>query len=367
MTETIECAVVGAGVVGLAITRALAEKGHEVVVLESAETIGSGISSRNSEVIHAGIYYPKDSLKARFCVRGRKLIYDYLASHGIEHRRCGKLIVAADDRQVASLEDLKRRGEANGVDDLTLLDPAAVAELEPALRITGALLSPSTGILDSHSYMLSLRGDAEARGAAVALLSPVLGGHIEDTGIVLHVGGTEPMDLACSRVVNAAGLGAQKVGASLDGLPPETIPRQYISKGNYFHLTGRPPFQRLVYPVPDSASLGVHYTLDLGGQGKFGPDVQWIDEINYDVDPGRADAFYAAIRHYWPGLPDGTLQPGYAGIRPKLVGPGEPPADFVIQGPDVHGVTGLINLYGIESPGLTSSLAIGEAVAGMLQ
>jgi len=369
MTDAVDCAVIGAGVIGLAVARALALAGREVVVLEAAESIGTGISSRNSEVIHAGIYYPKGSLKARFCVQGRKLLYRYCADHGIEHRRCGKFIVAATEEEIPALDDLRARGEANGVEDLEMLDRGTIERLEPALKAAAVLHSPVTGILDSHAYMLSLQGDAEAAGTMFAYHSPVQGGRIGDDHIVLDVGGNEPMDLACHKVVNAAGLGAQNVAKALAGLPATTIPRQHLAKGNYFHLTGKPPFSRLVYPVPapHSASLGVHYTLDLGGQAKFGPDVEWTDTINFDVDPSRGDSFYAAIRRYWPGLPDGTLQPGYAGVRPKLQARGEPVADFVIHGPEVHGIPGLINLYGIESPGLTSSLAIAGAVAGMLE
>jgi L-2-hydroxyglutarate oxidase LhgO len=369
MTDAVDCAVIGAGVIGLAVARALALRGREVVVLEVAETIGTGISSRNSEVIHAGIYYPKDSLKARFCVQGRKLLYRYCADHGIEHRRCGKLIVAENESQMPALDDLRARGEANGVEGLQRLDRRAVERMEPALKAAAVLHSPVTGIVDSHAYMLSLQGDAEAAGTMIAFHSPVEGGRIDNGQIILGVGGGEPMNLACRTVVNAAGLGAQNVAKALAGLPAATIPRQHLAKGNYFHLTGKPPFTRLIYPVPDthSASLGVHYTLDLGGQAKFGPDVEWIDAIDFDVDPGRGDAFYAAVRRYWPDLADGALQPGYAGVRPKLQARGEAPADFVIQGPDVHGIPGLINLYGIESPGLTSSLAIADAVAGMLE
>ena len=370
MADTIDCAVIGAGVIGLAVARALALKGREVVVVEAAKTIGTGASSRNSEVIHAGIYYPTESLKARLCVKGRQLLYAYCAAHGIEHRRCGKLIVATEDSQIPALEDLRARARANGVADLEWLDRDRVSALEPALHAVAALLSPSSGIVDSHAFMLALQGDAEAAGAVIAFLSPVTGGRIAagngDARVVIEVGGAEPATLACRSLVNCAGLGAQAVSASIDGVPAATIPRRHLAKGNYFYLSARAPFERLIYPLPMPASLGLHYTLDLSGQGRFGPDVEWVDDIDYTVDPGRAASFYAAIRKYWPALEDDALRPGYAGVRPKIQVPGQPPADFVIQGPAVHGIPGLVALYGIESPGLTSSLAIAEEVAGML-
>ena len=367
MTETVECAVIGAGAIGLAAARALALRGREVVVLEAADTIGSGTSSRNSEVIHAGIYYPRDSLKARLCVAGRRMLYRYCETHGIAHTRCGKLIVATDDAQLPALADVRRRAEDNGVDDLVLLDRDRTLELEPALWAVGALFSPSTGTVDSHGLMLAYLGDAEAAAAAVAFLSPVLGGSAEDGTIRLRVGGIEPIELRCRSVVNAAGLAAQDMAAAIAGVAPESIPRRYLAKGTYFILAGRSPFSRLIYPVPEKSGLGVHATVDLAGEARFGPDVEWVERIDYDVDAGRAERFYRAIRTYWPGLADGALRPGYAGIRPKLQAPGEPAADFVIQGPEAHGVNGLINLYGIESPGLTASLAIAELVADRLE
>ena len=370
MADTIDCAVIGSGVIGLAVARALALKGREVVVVEAAATIGTGASSRNSEVIHAGIYYPKDSLKARLCVKGRQLLYAYCAAHGIEHRRCGKLIVATEESQIPALEDLRARAGANGVVDLEWLDRDGVSALEPALHAVAALLSPSSGIVDSHAFLLALQGDAEAAGAVIAFLSPVTGGRIAGGNggarVVIEVGGAEPATLACRTLVNCAGLGAQAVSAAIEGVPAATIPRRYLAKGNYFYLSASPPFERLIYPLPLPASLGLHYTLDLSGQGRFGPDVEWVDEIDYAVDPGRAASFYAAIREYWPALEDDALRPGYAGVRPKIQAPGQPPADFVIQDAGVHGVRGLVALYGIESPGLTSSLAIAEEVAAML-
>jgi L-2-hydroxyglutarate oxidase LhgO len=353
-------------VIGLAVARALARRRREVVVVEAAEAIGTGTSSRNSEVIHAGLYYPAGSLKATLCVRGRELLYRYLEDHGVDHQRCGKLVVACEANEVADLRALQGKATANGVDDLRWLSAAEANALEPQLRCVAALLSPSTGILDSHGYMLSLEGEAEDHGAAIAPLSPVTGGEVRVNGIRLEVGGSATTTLACRHVINCAGLEAQRVAASIRGVPAVTIPPLHYAKGNYFSLAGRAPFRRLIYPVPGPASLGTHYTLDFGGQGRFGPDVEWVERIDYDVDPARAENFYAAIRKYWPDIPDGCLQPTYSGIRPKLQAPGEPARDFVIQGPEVHGVAGLINLYGIESPGLTASLAIADVVAERL-
>jgi len=366
MTESMDCAVIGAGVIGLAVARALAMAGREVVVLEAEDAIGTATSSRNSEVIHAGLYYAQDSLKARLCVRGRELLYAYLAEHGIDHERCGKLVVATDESEVEALRVVADKARANGVDDITWLTADAARAMEPALHCVAAFHSPSTGILDSHGYMLSLQGDAEAHGAAVAFLSPVIGGRADADGITLDVGGTEVMALRCRTVVNCAGLGAQALARSIRGIPAEAIPPLHYAKGNYFQLSGRAPFSRLVYPVPGPAGLGVHFTRDLGGQGRFGPDVEWIDAIDYRVDADRARQFYAAIRRYWPDLADDALQPDYSGIRPKIQAPGEPPGDFVVQGPETHGIGGLVNLFGIESPGLTASLAIAEEVMDRL-
>ncbi len=367
MTDKVECAVVGAGVVGLAAARALALAGHEVVILESAGAIGSGISSRSSEVIHGGMYYPTEGLKARFCVQGNRMLRRYLAERGLPHRMVGKLIVATDAAEEQKLQAILENGRRNGVDGLAPISLAEVRQLEPALVCTSALLSPSTGILDSHAYMLSLQGDAEANGAVLALKSPVLGGEVTGNGIALAVGGDQPDRLLCRRLVNAAGLGANRLAASIEGLAAASVPQLHLCKGNYFMLSGRQPFGRLVYPIPESAGIGVHYTVDMAGQGRFGPDVEWIERENYEVDPGRADGFYGVIRRYWPGLPDGALRPGYAGVRPKIQAPGEPARDFLVQGPADHGVPGLVNLYGIESPGLTASLAIAEYVRELLQ
>ncbi|WP_076998874.1 NAD(P)/FAD-dependent oxidoreductase [Variovorax sp. KK3] len=363
--DEFDCAVIGAGVVGLAVARALALAGREVIVLEAEGAIGTGTSSRNSEVIHAGIYYAKHSLKARLCVEGKQLLYEYLDQRSLPFRRCGKLIVATSQPQVRQLEGIAAKARANGVDDLTFLTRDEARALEPQLECKRALLSPSTGIVDSHALMLSLQGDLEGAGGVLALKSGVARARCTNSAIVLTAeDGTE---LRCRSVVNAAGLGAPALARRFEGLSASAIPQDHFAKGNYFILAGRAPFSRLIYPVPEAAGLGVHLTLDLGGQAKFGPDVQWVDSADdLVVDPGRGDAFYAEVRKYWPALADGALAPGYAGIRPKISGPGEPAADFLIEGPEAHGVAGLVNLFGIESPGLTSSLAIGRRVASLL-
>lgn len=368
MSDRVQCVVVGAGVVGLAVARRLAMQAIEVVVLEAADAIGTETSSRNSEVIHAGIYYAKDSLKARLCVAGKHALYDYCASHGVPHVRCGKLIVATSDDEIAVLEGIKQRAAANGVGDLYFVDAAEARRLEPELRCTAALMSPSTGVIDSHGLMLAYQGDAEDHGAMIAFMSRIAGGQITGDGIDIRVTDDQGNEtrLACDLLINSAGLHAQNVARSIDGIPPESVPAQYFCKGSYFSLLGRQPFGRLIYPVPASASLGVHVTVDLAGQVRFGPDQEWIDGIDYDVDPARADVFYDAVRRYYPDLADGALQPAYSGVRPKLQAPGEPAADFVVQGSEAHGVDGLVNLYGIESPGLTSSLAIADVVANKL-
>jgi len=363
--ESVDCVVIGAGVVGLAVARALALAGREVIVVEAAEGIGTETSSRNSEVIHAGIYYPKGSLMAETCVAGRRLLYAYCAEHGVPHLNCGKLIVATNPQESELLASIKGRAEANGVEGMRFLSGAEAMALEPNLHCTAALLSPATGIVDSHSYMLALQGDAESRGAMLAFHSPVAKGRATDQGIELEVGGAEPMRLRCRLVINSAGLHAPTLARKIEGMPSEHIPTAYYAKGNYFTLAGRSPFSRLIYPVPVPGGLGVHITVDLGGQAKFGPDVEWIPGIEYTVDPHRADKFYAAVRKYWPALKDGALQPGYAGIRPKIVPPGAPAQDFTIQGPAEHGVPGLIHLFGIESPGLTASLALAEKVRAL--
>jgi len=374
--EDVDAVVVGAGVVGLAVARALAQAGREVLILEAETAFGTGVSARNSEVIHAGIYYPTGSRKARWCVRGRRLLYEFCARHGVAHRRCGKLIVASDDAELAALDALAATARANGLaggdddDALQRLSAAEAQALEPALQCVGALLSPATGIVDSHGLMLALLGEAEAAGATLAVAAPVTGGRVTPAGIELDVGGEQPMGLRARTVVNAAALGAVALARGLQGLDPHHVPGAWLAKGCYFTLPGRAPFSRLVYPAPGAhggaGHLGVHLTLDLGGQARFGPSFEWVDAPDYTVDAAGADAFYAEVRRYWPGLPDGVLQPGYAGLRPKITGPGDPAADFRVDGPAVHGVPGLVNLFGIESPGLTSSLAIAEAVCAAL-
>jgi L-2-hydroxyglutarate oxidase LhgO len=360
--ESVECLVVGAGVIGLAVARAFARVGREVIVVEGESGIGAGVSSRNSEVIHAGIYYPPGLVKTRLCVDGKAMLYAFCQEFGVAHKRCGKLLVAANAGEVDKLAALKTQAEANGVADLIWLSGADARALEPALVAHRALLSPSTGIVDSHAFMLALRGDAEAHGAIIAFETPVLGGQVAERGLVIETGGSTPMRIAAHRVVNAAGLGAQALARSITGIPAETIPPLHLAKGNYFSLSGRSPFSRLIYPMPTPGGLGVHLTLDLAGQAKFGPDVEWVDAINYDVDPRRAGSFYAAIRTYWPDLPEGALQPAYAGVRPKIARPGGSTTDFLLQTENDHGVKGLINLFGIESPGLTASLAIADWV-----
>lgn len=364
--DEIECVVIGAGVVGLAVARALAARGHEVIVLEAADAIGTGTSSRNSEVIHAGLYYPRGSLKATLCVRGREMLYEYCASHNVPHRRCGKLLVATARDQIAQLEGILARGRENGVFDLTRISAAEAQALEPALECVEAVYSPQTGIVDSHQLMLAYQGDAERDGAVIALQAPVESIDVERGGFVVHVGGEAPTDIRAARVINSAGLQANALARRIRGLDAHYVPPLYLARGNYFSVSGRAPFSRLIYPMPNEAGLGTHLTIDLGGQAKFGPDVEWVDAIGYDVDPHRADSFYAQIRTYWPSLADGALQPAYSGIRPKLSGPGEPAADFVIQGAAEHGVRGLVNLFGIESPGLTASLAIAQRVGEVL-
>ena len=364
--ERVDCVVIGAGVIGLAVARAAALAGRDVIVVEAALAIGTATSSRNSEVVHAGIYYPTGSLKARLCVAGRERLYAYCAEHGVAHRRCGKLIVATSDDQRGALEKLRLQAVRNGVADLYRIDLSAVAAMEPALRCVDALHSPSTGIVDSHQYMLALEGEARDAGTAFAFASPVTGGRVTQDGIELSIGGADATALIARSVVNCAGHAAQQVACSIAGVPRNSVPPAYLCKGSYFRLAGKTPFSRLIYPLPEAAGLGVHVTLDLAGRARFGPDTEWVDTIDYGVDPARAERFYPAIRRYWPDLEDGALLPDYAGVRPKVQAPHEPAQDFVIRGPRDHGVAGLVNLFGIESPGLTASLAIGEHVVGML-
>jgi L-2-hydroxyglutarate oxidase LhgO len=365
VSEHVDVVVIGAGVVGLAVARALALSGREVLVLESERGIGTGVSARNSEVIHGGLYYPPGSLKAKFCVEGNRMLYAYCAERGIGHERCGKLVVAAHTDQIPKLEQLQRTGTTNGMTDLRMLTGEEAMAMEPELTCAAALHSPSSGIVDTHALMLSLQGDAENAGAMVVFGSPVVGGKVTDDGVLIETGGDEPMTLLAKLVVNSASLHAQALAHTIDGFPTEHIPPSHYAKGNYFSISGRAPFSRLIYPVPEAAGLGVHLTIDMGHQARFGPDVEWVDTLDYEVDPQRADSFYAAIRTYWPALKDGALQPAYSGIRPKIQAPGEPAVDFMITGPAEHGVPGIIHLFGIESPGLTSCMAIADHVAGM--
>jgi len=361
--ESVDCVVIGAGVVGLAVARELSKTGREVIILESESLFGSVTSARNSEVIHAGIYYPANSLKAKLCVRGKELLYAYCREHHIQHQRCGKLIVATDEAQRETLASIKQRAHVNGVTDLRWMDAAAVSAVEPQIRALAALESPSTGIIDSHGFMLSLLGEAEANGAMLAYDAPVMTlQHNGDTTSVV-VGGDEPMQLQANSVINSAGLGAVGLAHTCRGLAAKHVPEQVLAKGSYFALAAVAPVSRLIYPVPEPGGLGVHITLDLAGRARFGPDVEWVEAIDYDVDASRADNFYDAIRRYWPELPDAVLQPEYAGMRPKIRYGDAIEPDFIVSAPKQHGLSGVVNLFGIESPGLTASLALAELVA----
>lgn len=364
-SDHLDSVVIGGGAIGLAIGRALALSGREVAVLESQDAIGSQTSSRNSEVIHAGIYYPTNSLKARLCVRGRELLYDFCEQRGVTAWKLGKLIVATDPAQEGELDALKRRAEANGVGDLELWGGAKARNDQPALACTAALFSPSSGVMDSHGFMLALLGDIENAGGFLSLSTEVAAIARHERGYLLTM--DDGYTLTCGLLVNAAGHAAPALTAGIEGVRGESIPRTWLAKGNYFRLSGKAPFTRLIYPVPEPGGLGVHITLDLGGQARFGPDVEWVEDFDYEVDPGRCAGFYAAIRNYWPALPDDSLVPDYAGIRPKIVGPGEPAGDFLFSDRADHGLPGLVALYGIESPGLTSALAIAEQVLERLE
>lgn len=366
MTD-IDAIIIGAGVIGLATARELSMRGLSVIILESGSEIGSATSSRNSEVIHAGLYYSAGSLKARLCVEGKERLYDFCRSHGVAHRRCGKLIVATSDDETPLVAALGERGKANGCDDLELIDAAHARSLEPSLACVSALLSPSTGIIDSHGYMLALLGEAQDHGAALALNAPFERAEAISNHFRVFVGGREPVSLTCRLLINSAGLVAPMVAQAIDGLPVQAIPQARFAKGSYFSLTGKSPFSRLIYPAPHAHGLGVHLTLDLAGQARFGPDVEWVESIDYAVDPRRMEGFGDAIRRYWPGLPEDRLVPAYSGIRPKISGPDDPAMDFRIDGPESHGLSGLVNLFGIESPGLTASLAIAAEVANRLE
>jgi L-2-hydroxyglutarate oxidase LhgO len=358
----IDCVVAGAGAIGLAIARELAQAGREVIVLEAGDAFGHGVSSRSSEVIHAGMYYTPGTLRAKLCVEGKWLLYEFMEKHNVAHKRCGKLIAATSEEEILILEGIMERAPVNGVDDLTLLDARQAVGLEPELFCHAAILSPSTGMMDSHGIMVALLGEAENAGATLVLKTPVTGGVVGGKQLQINVGGEEPMTIGCNLFINSTSLNAPAVAASLEGLAAEQVPTAYYGKGSYFSMSGKAPFSRLIYPCPMVGGLGVHLTVDVGGQARFGPDVEWVDAPDYQVDPARAEDFYACVRRYWPGLPDGALQPAYAGVRPKIVGPGSPTQDFRIDGPEQHGVPGLVNLFGMESPGLTSCMAIGRHV-----
>jgi L-2-hydroxyglutarate oxidase LhgO len=364
--DHIDTIIIGAGVVGLAIARRLAQDGREVLVLESETAPGTATSSRNSGVIHAGIYYRPGSLKARLCVKGREQLYTYATERGIPHRQCGKLIVATDDTQIAGLLEWENIATQNGVTGMRMLTPAEARAMEPEVFCTTALHVPVTGIIDVHAYILALEGDAEAAGAMIALQTSVVGGSITDDGFVLDIEGKAPSQISCKTLINAAGLGAQNFAQNLHGLDAATIPAQVLAKGNYFSLTGKQPFAMLIYPLPVLGSSGLHAFCDLGGRVRFGPDVEWVDKIDYSVDPARVTHFETAVRRYWPALPKGALQPDYCGIRPKIARASPYDSDFIVQTASTHRIRNLINLYGIESPGLTSSLALGDYVAGIL-
>ena len=358
--------VVGAGVIGLAVARAAALKGHEVVVAEAANALGTGISSRNSEVIHAGMYYATGTLRGRHCVAGRRLLYAYCASHGVPHRKAEKLIVATDAAEQKKVEGIHAQGLRNDVEGLRMIDGAEARAMEPELSCCAALLSPETGIIDAHAYMLALRGDLEDRGGRIAFNTPVERIARARSRWQVHFGGKEAGTITVDAVVNAGGLGAQAVARKTEGYPAERVPPIILCKGNYFSYAGKPVFTRLIYPVPVHGGIGIHITLDLAGRMRFGPDVEWVEKEDYAVDPARADSFYARIRSYWPGLPDNALMPAYSGIRPKTAGKNDPQQDFTIEGPAQHKLPGLIQLFGIESPGLTSSLSIADEVISYL-
>ncbi|MFN7281714.1 NAD(P)/FAD-dependent oxidoreductase [Brevundimonas sp.] len=367
MSFDFDATVVGAGAVGLACGRALAQRGLTVLVLEKNGHIGEGVSSRNSEVIHAGLYYPTGSLKAGFCVQGRRALYAFLDSHKIDYRRCGKLVVATEEAEVDRIEAIFHQATANGVEGLEHLTGAQARALEPGLNAHAAILSPESGVFASHGYMLALQGEIEDAGGSVVLSTPFERAEpLPDGGFRITAGGEGGATLTTRLLVTAPGLEAQAVAARIEGFPADRIPVRHLGKGVYFRLTGKAPFERLIYPPPIPGALGTHYRKDLGGQAVFGPDLTYVDNEDYSVDPAKADEFARYIRRFWPGLPDGALTPDYAGIRPKLHGHGESQPDFRLDSPEAHRLPGLIALFGIESPGLTSSLAIGEAVAERL-
>ncbi len=364
--DHVDCVVVGAGVVGLAIARDLARSGRQVLCLDAGEALGAGTSGRGSGVIHAGLYYAPGSLKARLCVAGRDLLYSFAEIHGVPHVRRGKLVVATSSAEDVELDRIAAGAAVNGVHDLRRIDGAEARGLEPSLRCSSALVSPSTGVIDAHALLEALRADAEEYGSVTAFQAPLDHAWAEDKGFVLEIGGAAPMRVSCRQLFNAAGHGAPELARAIDGLDARHAPKAFMAKGHYFRCIAPMPFARLVYPVPVPGGIGTHLTIDPAGTARFGPDVEWVDALNYDLDPSRVDSFVADIRRWWPDLPDGALVPDYAGIRPKIAGPGEPGRDFLIQGEAVHGIPGLVNLFGIESPGVTSCLAIAGYVADLL-
>ena len=374
--EQVDCVVIGAGVVGLAVAREMALQGRETILLEREAAFGTISSARNSEVIHAGIYYPKDSLKAKLCVQGNRLLYEYCRTHQVATQPYGKLIVASDDSQVNDLQAILYKAQNNGVPEIKIISGAQAITLEPQLQCAAAILSSSTGIVDSHGYMLSLLGGFEDAGGMVAYQSPLMSakpiGNNAEGGFELEIGGADGMHIQTKLLINCAGMSAPALAQKIAGLAKEQIPKAYFAKGNYFSLMGKSPFSHLIYPIPEPGGLGVHLTLDMGGQAKFGPDVEWLeidteDQIDYTVDQKRGEGFYAAVRRYWPGLKDGVLQPDYSGVRAKIVPPNAPAGDFCFDGPEHHNLQGLFNLYGFESPGLTSSLAIAKYLEGLIK
>lgn len=363
----VDAVVIGAGAVGLAAARKLALNGMSVIVLEREKRIGQGVSSRNSEVVHAGMYYPTGSLRAKLCVAGRRMLYPFLDAHNVGYEKCGKLIVATDESELPALEKIEKQAAVNGIEGMSRLTGEEARALEPEVRAVAALLSAETGVFDSHGYMLALQGELERHGGSIAFATPFEGATpLKGGGLLVRAGGDEPMELTTRYLVIAAGLGCQAAAARIEGFPEDKIPKLYYGKGNYFTIDQKAPFQMLVYPPPIPGALGTHYRRDLGGRAHFGPDLEWVDGEDYSLNPARAESFYAAVRKFWPSLKDGALVPDYVGIRPKIHGPGQPQPDFRIDGADVHGVEGVVALFGIESPGLTSSMAIAEEVAAKL-
>ncbi len=374
--DRIDCVVVGAGVVGLAVAREMALQGRETILLERESAFGTVSSARNSEVIHAGIYYPKDSLKAKLCVEGNRLLYEYCRSHQVATQPYGKLIVASDETQIDDLQAILYKAQNNGVPEIKMISGEEAKTLEPNLNCVAAILSSTTGVVDSHGYMLSLLGGFEDAGGMIAYQSPFISakpiGKNAEGGYQLEIGGADGMQIQTKLLINCAGMSAPAIAQKIEGLRNDQIPKAYFAKGNYFSLSGKSPFAHLIYPIPEPGGLGVHLTLDMGGQAKFGPDVEWLDIdaeewIDYTVNPKRGEGFYEAVRRYWPGLKDNSLQPDYSGVRAKIVPPNAPAGDFCFNAPQDHGMQGLYNLYGFESPGLTASLAIAKHLQGQIK